>query len=415
MNRLDARGCAVSGASAEALDAWEQALAATLAWRRGAEAHLDQALQAAPRFVMAHVLQAWQLLGGRDLRRVRAARPVLDAGSAMPANERERMHLAAIAAVVRDDYDGAKCVLGELLRRHPRDVLALQVAHGLDYITGDLARMKDRVASVRPAWSSGLPGFHAVLSMQAFSLEECGDYAQAREVACAAMAACGADARAHHVMAHIFEMTGQADAGMRWMNEHILCWGTDSVVVTHVWWHLALFHLALGRIDRALELYDRRVRAGRSGEIADLIDAASLLWRLHLQGADVASRAQELAAAWSPHVDDAFCSFSDLHAMLAFVAAGDWARAGQLEGLLAAPQAKPTRHGESTRLVGLAACRALIAFGQGDDSRAALLLAGLPEFAHRIGGSHAQRDVLALTLARAIEREHRSGRVAQVV
>ena len=68
-----------------------------------------------------------------------------------------------------------------MLGQHPRDVLALQVAHALDYVTGDVARMGDRVRGVLPAWSSELPGFHAVLAMHAFGLEECGDYERAAE------------------------------------------------------------------------------------------------------------------------------------------------------------------------------------------------------------------------------------------
>lgn len=403
MSRADARGCSVSGATAEALDAYERALGACLAWRRGGDVELAHALHAAPHFLMAHALQAWTLLSGRDLRRVRLAQPVLLHAATLPANERERLHLAAIAAALRDDYEGSKALLGELLQRYPRDVLALQVAHGFDYVTGDMARMKDRVASVLPAWSRELPGCHAVLAMRAFSLEESGEYARGEEAACAAIELHADDARAHHVMAHVFEMTGQARAGVQWMNDRVSRWDAGTVVATHVWWHLALFHLALGRPEGALEFYDRRVRAGRSTEIADLIDAASLLWRLRLQGVDVEARAVELAAAWAPHVEDAFCSFSDLHAMLAFVAANDWEHAARLEAVLAGAQRRPTRHGESTRLVGLPACRALMAFGRGLRYRAAKLFARLPAFAHRIGGSHAQRDVLTLTQARAAQ------------
>lgn len=403
MRQADARGCEVSGANPGALDAFERALAACLAWRRGADVHLARSLQAAPRFVMAHVLQAWMLLSGRDLQRARAAAPLLQHAATLPANERERLHLAAIAAAMRDDYEASKSLLGELLQRYPRDVVALQAVHGFDYVTGDMARMHDRVASVLCAWSREVPGFHAVLAMHAFSLEECGDYARAEAAAGAAIELHAMDARAHHVMAHVFEMTRQPEAGARWMSERMPNWGSDTVVATHVWWHLALFHLAMDRPDAALALYDERVRAGRSVEISDLIDAASLLWRLRLKGIDVQSRAAELAEAWAPHVHDAFCSFSDLHAMLAFVAANDWERARQLDHVLARSQLQPTRHGESTRLVGLPGCRALVAFGQGAFRRAAALFSRLPAFAHRIGGSHAQRDVLTLTQARAVK------------
>ena len=81
--------------------------------------------------------------------------------------------------------------------------------------------MNDRVAVVLPAWASDLPGYHAVLVMRAFSLEECGEYERAEQAARAALAMNPFDARAHHVMAHVFEMTERADAGVRWMNEHI--------------------------------------------------------------------------------------------------------------------------------------------------------------------------------------------------
>jgi hypothetical protein len=58
-----------------------------------------------------------------------------------------------------------------------------------------------------------------------------------------------------------------------------------------------------------------------------------------------------------------------------------------------------------TRLVGLPACRALAAFGRGDFAVAARLLRALPPVAHRIGGSHAQRDVLQLTRGAAAARK----------
>jgi hypothetical protein len=57
---------------------------------------------------------------------------------------------------------------------------------------------------------------------------------------------------------------------------------------------------------------------------------------------------------------------------------------------------------DMTRLVGYPACRALALFVQGDFRGAEALLRSLPPVAHRIGGSHAQRDVLALTRAAAL-------------
>jgi len=407
MSNADARGCAVTGATPAALQAYEAALARFQSWRNGVEQQLAPALQDAPRFVMARLLQAYLQVCSRDPQRVRAAARTLADVATMPANEVERLHLAALAAALDDDYEGARARLGTLLRRQPRDVLALQVAHAFDHVIGDTAHLRDRVAAVLPAWSAALPGHDAVLAMHAFGLGECGEAERAEQVARDALALNPLNARAHHVMAHVFEMTARPAAGIRWLNEHLALWGVDTAVATHGHWHLALFHLAQGDAGRALALYDRHVRRGHSREIADLIDAAALLWRIQLQGGDTGSRPFELAETWAAHIEDAFCSFNDLHAMLAFVAARDWARVQRLERALARSRSRPTRHGSTTRQFGLAACRALVAYGRGDDTVAITLLASLPPHAHRFGGSHAQRDVLHLTLQRAIERVRR--------
>ncbi|MDM0041191.1 tetratricopeptide repeat protein [Variovorax sp. J22G21] len=407
MTQFDSRGCRVSGATPAALAAYEHALSDFLSWRSGAAEPLDLALAEAPGFAMARVLQAYMRLGSRDPRRVREAGALLAATTGLPANAYEQRHLAVIARVLADDYRGAVGLLGEALAAQPRDLLALAVAHGFDYLTGEIAHLRDRIESVLPAWPTDLPGYHSVRAMHAFGLAECGDYEHAEEAACAALGLNENDARAHHAMAHVFEMTDRPDAGVRWLNAHAQRWSVETVVATHGWWHLALFHLACGEVKSAMALYDGRIRAGGSLDVADLIDATALLWRLHLRGVDTGTRWNELSAAWEPHIEDGFCSFSDLHAMLAFVGARDWTRAQRLEHALVLGQLKPTRYGETTRQLGLPGCSGLVAFGRGNHPMAIALLGSLPTQVHRLGGSHAQRDVLHLTLLQAIERIRR--------
>ena len=224
MSDCYAHACPVTGATPAALQAYERALAAFIGWRGGTEEALAQALQQAPGFVMAHLLQGYVLVVGRDPRRVDLARPVLARAAALCANSHERRHLAALAAAIDGNYEAAKAHFGDLLDAHPRDALALHVAHAFDYVTGDIARLHDRVAAVLPAWSADMPGYHAVLAMHAFGLEECGEYERAEEAARDALAQNPGNARAHHVMAHVFEMTGRTGEGLRWMNAHIQSW-----------------------------------------------------------------------------------------------------------------------------------------------------------------------------------------------
>jgi hypothetical protein len=351
---------------------------------------------------MAQVLRAYVNLCSRDVARVRQARSAYACASALPATPRERLHVAAIGAALADNFEAFRALLQELLQRYPRDVLALQVGHALDYVTGDIESMGTRTSGALPAWSQDVPGYHAVLAMHAFSLVECARYQEAIDQGLHSLELDPADARAHHALTHTYEMTGNAAGGELWMRKRLQFWAVDSIAATHCWWHWALFSIAEGEFARALEIYDRHVRHGYSTEIADLIDASSLLWRIELHQIDAGSRWLELASAWKAHLDDGYCTFNDLHAMLAQVGAKDWSNANRLESQLRLRQRLRTRYGETTRRLGLPACRAIIAYGRGDYGRAAQLLSALPSCARRLGGSQAQRDLLSFTLRDAV-------------
>jgi hypothetical protein len=412
MTLRDYRDHEISGATPAAREAFERALFTHLSWRTGAEEHLAQAVLEAPTFTMAHVLRAYLSLCSRDPARVREARAALAHAASLPATPHEQLHLAGIGAALADDFESFNAILQMLLAQYPRDILALQVGHAVDYATGDIEGMAARVAAVLPAWSPGVPGYHAVLAMQAFSLGESGRFEAAADLSQRALELNASDVRAHHARTHVFEMTGNAAAGDRWMRDRLPYWSIDSIAATHLWWHWALFHLAQGHTGAALGLYDQHVRAGRSAEVADLIDATALLWRIELLGVDTGRRWLELAAAWSRHIEDGYCTFSDLHAMLALVGARDFRNADRLERQLFRHHRLPTRYGETTRLVGLPAARAVIAFGRGEYARASKLLGSIPSFARSIGGSQAQRDLLYLTLLDAVRRLRRPVRSA---
>jgi tetratricopeptide (TPR) repeat protein len=404
----DYRGLELSGASPRALELFEGALAEHLSFRGAGDAALAQALEDSPGFAMAHAFAAYLALGGRDPAGAASARAILARSAGLPMNQRERAHMQAIAAIAAGEQERAGALHGEILAEHPRDVLALGVAHSCDYLRGDVSSLHRRVARVLGAWRPELPGYHAVLAMYAFGLEESGRYGQAEDYARRALEIEPRDVRAHHALVHVFEMLGRAGDGIRWAGERSAYWTGDSAAATHNWWHVALFNLSLGRRAQALAIYDWRLRPGLERGLSALIDASALLWRMQLLGADVGSRWHELAARWAPHAEDAYCAFSDLHAMMAFAADG---RRESAEALLAAQQRRIGRGGTNdamTRLVGLPASRALRAFGEGDYRQAAALLGGLPALAHRLGGSRAQQGIVALTLEEAQRRASRS-------
>ena len=90
--------------------------------------------------------------------------------------------------------------------------------------------------------------------------------------------------------------------------------------------------------------------------------------------------------------------------MMAFVAAGRERDADRLLAAMAKRAENGVTNAELTRAVGLPVARALRAFGRGDYVTAIGLLESVRLTAHRFGGSHAQRDVLHLTLTEAAIR-----------
>ena len=129
-----------------------------------------------------------------------------------------------------------------------------------------------------------------------------------------------------------------------------------------------------------------------------------MLWRLELRGVDVGGRWNELAEAWQPSIDGGWYAFNDMHAMMAFVGADRDRDAERLLAAMGRRAESGTTNGAMTREVGLPVCRALRALGRGDLATAIGLLESVRLVAHRFGGSHAQRDVLHLTLTEAALR-----------
>jgi hypothetical protein len=135
--------------------------------------------------------------------------------------------------------------------------------------------------------------------------------------------------------------------------------------------------------------------------ILDMLDASALLWRLQLEGVDVGARWDALADRWASAGAGGHYAFNDMHAMMAFACSG---RTQLQRDLLEAQRQAIARDDDNaafTRDVGYPAARAIQAFVQGDFAFCTQSLRGIRSRAHRFGGSHAQRDVIDLTLLSA--------------
>jgi tetratricopeptide (TPR) repeat protein len=410
MSLNDSRGVPVSTSNPALLAALERATTLTASYFVDPLAEIDRALAEEPDFAMGHALKVALAVMSTE----RSALPMLaDSLAAIDrsrgANARERAHAAAGRAWLEGDFRRAVELYGDILLDHPRDLVALQAAHIVDFLLGQSQMLRDRLAQVLPHWNADVPGYSYVLGMYAFGLEEMNLYDRAEETGRRALQLDPRDPWSVHAVTHVMEMRGRTAEGIRWLTGSSEDWAPGNGFAFHNWWHLALFHLDGGGHTQALDVYDRLLRPRPSQVAYENVDASAMLWRLSLRGVDVGDRWRALADDWAPAVEDGYYAFNDAHAVMAFIGAG---RQDLLERALAAmarqaASGAPGGNGLMTRDVGLPLARGLVAFSRGDHETCIRELLTIRQHAHRFGGSHAQRDIVHLTL---LEAALRSGR-----
>ncbi|HXG03203.1 MAG TPA: tetratricopeptide repeat protein, partial [Candidatus Binatia bacterium] len=403
----------VSCAGRSALEAYERALVQFHTYVGDPVATIEAALQEAPDFVLGHVFRATVLLTLGERRFAEQARVSLVSAEALlpRANARERGLVAAARHLLDGDWDAGCAALDRVLVDYPRDAFAIQAAHLMDFFRGDALNLRNRISRVLPHWSPAVAGYSYILGMHAFGLEECHQYAQAEETARRALALERRDGWAVHAVAHVMEMQGRIEEGIAWLESREADWAPDNGFAFHNYWHLALYYLDRQRWADALALWETRVHPAPPDYALQLVDATALLWRLHLEGVDLGPRAGAVADNWAGRLDTerGFYAFNDLHAMMAFVMAGREREAERLLDDLAWSAAHATgSNRRMAREVGLPLCRAVQAFGRGRYAEAIAGLESARDTAWQFGGSHAQRDVLTLTLIEAALRDGQS-------
>lgn len=405
MNTFDPTGNPVSPADGTALERYVRALREFQCYRGDPVASIDAALQIQPDFVMGHVLHAWLFLLGTEPEGIAVARADAAKAAALAPNRRERAHLEAIEHFAAGRWQAAGRVLEDLSLDWPRDALALQAGHLVDFYRGDARMLRERIARALPAWDPAEPGYHALLGMHAFGCEETGDYRRAEAVGGRALELEPRDSWAHHAIAHVLEMEGRSAEGIAWMREREPHWAVDNFFAVHNWWHLALFHLDRDEIDETLALFDGPIHGARSRLMLDLVDASALLWRLRLLGIDVGERWSSVAECWRGAGRPGLYSFNDLHALMAWIGAGQDAMAQ--DWLAAQAELDAARIGDQAAVgdaIGAPLMRAIADLEAGRSAAATETLRSVRPIAHGFGGSHAQRDLLDLTLIAAASR-----------
>jgi hypothetical protein len=414
---VDGRGLEMTG-SAGAVAGYDRAIDHLIRFQAEVVGVTAAAAVEDPGCAMAHLLGAYLALMSTEEGAVAGAREALARVSAPGGSgeasllPRERAHLAVARRWAGGDMTGAGGQLAEISVRWPRDLLALSVGHQVDFFSGDAVSLRDRIGRALGAWHDDDPQLGFLHGMYAFGLEECNIYGLSADVGERAVELNPDDVWGIHAVVHTREMQGQIPDGIRFLRAREAQWQTGNFLNVHNSWHYALYLLQGDDVAGALAVYDRVLHHHESEDVAlELLDATALLWRLQLEGISVGDRWPPLAEAWTRLLTPGFYPFNDMHAIMAYVGAGDLARAedvvSALEHVIAEGD-RATTGWQMTSGVGLPVCRSLLHFGRGRYPEVLDELLPIRTRVHEFGGSHAQRDAVERTLLEAAIRAGRT-------
>ena len=400
-------GVAYTASDSAAVDAYERFISAYLGFRPDTMDRLGEVLAIDPDMPMAHISKGFLLkLLGTKAGNEMANAAVMDAGDRLDAgNARERTHADALRKWLAGDMDGATAAWERVLVEAPTDALALRLSHFTHFYSGDGRRIRDSVARVLPDWSEDHRNYGFVQGMYAFGLEESREYGEAEKWGRAAVEKNPADAWSVHSVAHVLEMTGRANEGIDFVNQHEADWSTVNNFRFHLFWHRCLYHLELGQHDQVLAVYDSELeKAHENAYYLDICNSSSLLWRLECWGVDVGNRWAGVRALAEDHVEDDDLIFVSLHYLMAMLSHGDQAGADDMVDRIAKWAEAETTQGSVTRDIGLTVAEALRDHRRGNYAACVNRMLDARYRMDALGGSMAQRDVFEMVMFDAARR-----------
>lgn len=384
--------------SAAALMAYDQAVDCQLHAWPGALAAVELALEHSPDFALAQSTRALLLQSaGRGTEAREASKQALLLAKAV--TEREQSHVGIINLIL----EGRAAAALQHVRTHsdqwPNDALVMSLAlgaFGLITFSGQADHDQQRfdfVQKLIPHYPTDHPW---LLCHRGWVLIETNQPEAGLPFVSRSLELRTANGNAAHVMMHARFELNEPEIAMGFAKTWLAQYPDTAMLFGHIHWHTALCELELGQTDEAIERLRMVIEPhlAYAPPLVGMTDTTSLLWRLKLQGLNELSwRAAEKFA------QDKFANggnvFAELH--LAMLATGT----GQ-HNALSACRLRLQRYAES----GHGGAPSALAWVDGlaswlacDVAKARQALSECAKHSVTLGGSHAQRTVIARTVA----------------
>ena len=371
-----------------------------------------QAADAEPGHGLANTYAAMLHMFAEDPGAPENALPYLKRAEATASqlSERELATIALTRAWVDGDMAQVYRLGQDAARAFPRDLTLIKIAQYHEFNRGNAAGMLALAEHGRRA----APEIAYAHGMAAFGYEQCHLLDDAEAAAWKAVDLRRKEPWAHHALAHVMLTQGRIEEGRQFLADVADTWtDLNSFMITHNWWHQALFFISLGRFDDALSTYDSQVWGVWKDYSQDQIGAVSLLARLELAGVDVGDRWRDVASYLAARTHDFVNPFLTLQYLYGLARAGRNEAETLMENLrghAASPGVDPV-----WSEVALPAAEGLMAHVKGDYEVAVKHLGMTTGRMLECGGSHAQRDLFEQILLDGVIRSGRDSLAQQML
>jgi tetratricopeptide (TPR) repeat protein len=397
---LDAQGLDVTTDSLESIHAINKFTEQLLGYGKDVEV-IFQGVEADPDGVLANAHAAALHLFAETADAPNQAAPFLQRAikSSDRATERERLYVKAIAAWSAGQIKEALEYHEELATRYPQDIISVKIGQYHYFNLGDSQGLLSLIEKVLPANLEN----HYIHGMLAFGLAECRCLEAAERAGRQATKMNRQDPWAHHAVAHVLESQGRLDEGIAWMESVADTWENCGAFYTHNWSHIALYYLDKENFAKVLSIYDDKIWGRATQDSGQChLDAIAILLRLELRGIEVGDRWRSLGDYVLDHIHDHVLPLIDVQFIYALVRSGHEDKAQEMFQSIQSyiETAKADQLGAQVdpiqftwTKVTLPTAEGMLAHAVKDWSVAVANLGAAIPHLHKIGGSHAQRDL----------------------
>ena len=375
------------------------------AWPGAGEA-FERAIAADPDFALAHIARARVHSFYQQSEAARKQAAIAREKVARRGSEREKSHVETLALAAEGQLPAALSAALKHLEGWPRDAVVMSLllgAFGLFAFSGmrdhDQARQD---LCERYAAHYGEDWWF--LSNHGWSLTENGHVAKGRGITERALGLRRNNAYAVHALLHAMFEDGSVAEADALVTQWIGGYDRSGILHSHIYWHQALGALEAGDASRALAIYSDALKPSvtTAPPLNAMTDSASLLWRLSAYGHPVPSDLWADADVYAKNFfPKSSLPFVEVHMALLAAATGDQA------ALADRPRAIQQRLADGKFPAGPivpAIGRAMNAFASQDYAACTRELEDALGDVARIGGSHAQREIVEDTFIVALIR-----------